>query len=190
MRIGTKLGSFAYHITLYLFAKFRDCTLLPSWVAIFNVPEYEVVKHRPFALPSLASQSERSKTKHVKYGIQTLQYSSCNQYLASLNGLFPKVLFVLDLRSLRLSSIVVHQHKIKEISWHPQKPILAFSSGSENVDLWTPSSCISVKSPFKGEFPVINAKWCSKDDCLLLNGKGYSSVLYLPNFSSKDLVIS
>ncbi|GFX16653.1 uncharacterized protein TNCV_24241 [Trichonephila clavipes] len=26
MRIGTKLGSFAYHITLYLFAKFRDCT--------------------------------------------------------------------------------------------------------------------------------------------------------------------
>ncbi|GFY63812.1 WD repeat-containing protein WRAP73 [Trichonephila inaurata madagascariensis] len=150
----------------------------------------EVVKHRPFALPSLASQSERSKTKHAKYGIQTLQYSSCNQYLALLNGLFPKVLFVLDLRTLRLSSIVVHQHKIKEISWHPQKPILAFSSGSENVDLWTPSSCISIKSPFKGEFPVINAKWCSKDDCLLLNGKGYSSVLYLPNFSSKDLVIS
>ncbi|GFU62776.1 uncharacterized protein TNCV_2388151 [Trichonephila clavipes] len=26
MRIGTKRGSFAYHITLYLFEKFRDCT--------------------------------------------------------------------------------------------------------------------------------------------------------------------
>ncbi|GFT07080.1 WD repeat-containing protein WRAP73 [Nephila pilipes] len=153
-----------------------------------NWEMYEVVKLRPFSLSTLASQSERAKAKHVKYGIQTLQYSSCNRYLAALNGLFPKVLFIFDLQTFRLSSIVVHQCRIKEITWHPQKPILAFCSGSESLDLWTPSSCISIKSPFKGEFPVISVKWCSKNDCLLLNGKGYSSLLYLPNFSSDDLV--
>ena len=39
MRIVTKLESFAYHIFFFLSAKFRDCIFIPSWGAIFNVPE-------------------------------------------------------------------------------------------------------------------------------------------------------
>ncbi|GBO37982.1 hypothetical protein AVEN_46349-1, partial [Araneus ventricosus] len=78
-----------------------------------NVELFEVLKGRPFFLASLATHSEKSKSKHAKYGIRTLRFSHCGNYLLSLNGSFPKVLFVFDLSTFMLSSVVLHHYKIK-----------------------------------------------------------------------------
>ncbi|CAL1299943.1 unnamed protein product [Larinioides sclopetarius] len=114
---------------------------------------FEVLKGEPFVLASLATHSEKSKSKHAKYGIRTLRFSHCGNYLLSLN----------------------------DVSWHPTKSLLAFCCGSQNVYLWTPTCCISLWSPFRGECPSHSVQWCSRRNCLLLNGKNHSALLYLPD---------
>ncbi|CAL1299941.1 unnamed protein product, partial [Larinioides sclopetarius] len=142
---------------------------------------FEVLKGEPFVLASLATHSEKSKSKHAKYGIRTLRFSHCGNYLLSLNGSFPNMLFVFNLSTFMLSSVVLHHHKIKDVSWHPTKSLLAFCCGSQNVYLWTPTCCISLWSPFRGECPSHSVQWCSRRNCLLLNGKNHSALLYLPD---------
>ncbi|GIZ00990.1 WD repeat-containing protein WRAP73, partial [Caerostris extrusa] len=146
---------------------------------------YAVIKDRPFNFGALVSQSEKTKTKPT-CGVHTLKYSHCGQYLASLSGSLPKVVFIFDLNTFQLSSIIIHLYKIKDISWHPEKPVLAICSGSGNLDLWTSSCCISICSPFKGDLSIINAQWCTIKDCLLLNGKDRSTLLHLPDFSYEN----
>ncbi|XP_055953426.1 WD repeat-containing protein WRAP73-like isoform X1 [Argiope bruennichi] len=142
---------------------------------------FEVRKGKPFVLATLGNLSEKNKCKPAKCGIKTLGFSHCGNYLLSLNGSFPKVLFVFDINTLMLSSVILHHHKIKDVSWHPRKSLLAICCSSRNVNLWMPTCCVSLWSPFRDECPIFSAEWCSREDCLLLNGKNFSAILYLPN---------
>ncbi|GBM40351.1 hypothetical protein AVEN_53963-1, partial [Araneus ventricosus] len=40
------------------------------------------------------------------------------------------------------------------------------------------------------ECPILSAEWCSRKDCLLLNGKNHSALLYLPGVDPHPLGVS
>ena len=62
--IVTKLGSFAYHIFFFLFAKFRDCIFFPSWGAMSLSVFYMYSFNKNFKL--LAKKPEEGSISFIK----------------------------------------------------------------------------------------------------------------------------
>lgn len=69
IRIGTKLGSFSYRISLCLIVKFHNCICLLSWRAIFNIPACITAGNHTIIT------SQRTQTSHMA----TPQFHSSKQ---------------------------------------------------------------------------------------------------------------
>lgn len=75
--------------------------------------------------------------------VHALPFVSC--VIASDNQ--PTALWVWDMTSLTLVSVVVQMGAIKCAAWDPKSTRIALCTGNDKVYLWTPSGCSCVEVP-------------------------------------------
>ncbi|XP_042902001.1 WD repeat-containing protein WRAP73 isoform X3 [Parasteatoda tepidariorum] len=143
---------------------------------------YAVDGERPVSIPQF-HLSKKGNHKASKTGINLLVVSPDEQHVAIVSCSAPNVIFIFNMKLFSLSDILIQNEKIKGVTWHPRKPILAFFSGCSHLDLWTPTCCVRMISPFVDELLIKNIKWSTTGESIILNGKQCSTLLTLPLFS-------
>lgn len=63
----------------------------------------------------------------------------------------PNVVWIWDIRKLRLLAVLEQLCTVRALPVSPQQPRLAICTGGSKVYLWSPAGCVSVQVPGEGE---------------------------------------
>merc|ERR1712083_448237 len=98
-------------------------------------------------------------------------WSCDDRFLATKNDNMPNALWIWDMRTLSLFSLIIQNDPIKAARWCPKKPRLAFCCSNGNFYLWRKEGCSVVKVP-SPKFVVRGLRWNPQGSCLVLADNG------------------
>jgi hypothetical protein len=79
--------------------------------------------------------------KMPKIGISKISISFSNYYLASKNENMPNVLFIWNLNTMSLQTVLIHLNEIQCFKWHKNKDILFICTNNNKLYYYTLDSC-------------------------------------------------
>jgi hypothetical protein len=105
-------------------------------------------------------------------GVSMIEFSADGKFICSRSEEFPNILWVWNVDSLSLYSVIVNINSIKKFNWDPAFNRLAYCSGESNqMYMWTEEGC-SVHIPEKS-FKVNSFSWRIDGKGLVLNGESH-----------------
>ena len=135
-----------------------------------------VVQDIPYQVPGIRLDAEKA---NPKLGVGTMMFSCDSSYLATKNDNNPNVVWIWDVKKLRLDSVLVLSRGVKVISWDPCETRLATCSGTNKLYMWSPSGCLSTEVRVEEEFLVTGVTWHQGGGALLLTSKDMMCMCYL-----------
>lgn len=118
-------------------------------------------------------------TPNPPIGISLCVWSFDSHYLATRNDSTPNLIYIWDLQTLSLHSILIHQDPVKAVVWAPNRNVLALSSAQDRVFVWTETGASVCDVPLEtGEFRVGSLQWDSRGESLLLMDKATLMVAF------------
>ncbi len=96
-----------------------------------------------------------------------LQPAALHRYLATLNDSTPGAAWVWDLLSGGLAAVLHHVGPVKSLRWAPKADMLAVTTGTGRVYLWSPAGASVVHIPLRG-FAAQQLQWSPEGDALVL----------------------
>jgi len=114
-----------------------------------------------------------------KLGVSLIEFSPDNQYMYSKNDSMPNILWIWNLKTLKLMNVLIQTMAIKHVSWDPTQDRLALCTGNNKIYMWSPHGCISVETPCEASFLIQSLKWNRDGNSLMLVGKDRFCVVYL-----------
>lgn len=129
---------------------------------------YEVVPIRPVSPGYLISNSDSVNMLSQQ---TAAKLSASQNYLARISATFPNVVFILDVRKLVLTAVLVHLTPITCIAWDHQSDKLAICTNAKHLCMWTPSNALTLEVPCKGPFHIKSCQWNSRRKSLIVHGQ-------------------
>ena len=130
-----------------------------------------VLEKVPFKVPQPPTDDTRQAIK-TKRGVGTLLFSrddSC--YLATKSEGNGRVVWIWDMKKMKLDSMLVLSQSVGSMEWHPCESMLAVSSGSTHMYIWSPCGCFCVEVRGKEEMLVDHLVWNCDGKSLLVVSK-------------------
>ncbi|KAH7957402.1 hypothetical protein HPB52_018563 [Rhipicephalus sanguineus] len=166
--IGIKSLSWSHCGQVVLLESFDDKLMLletVAWGKLFDyvLPEVltdnsmanEVVPIRPVSPGYLISVSDSVDMLSQQ---TAAKLSASQNYLARISATFPNVVFILDIRKLVLTAVLVHLTPVTCIAWDYQSDKLAICTNAKHLCMWTPSNALTLEVPCKGEDFTLQGK--------------------------------
>lgn len=137
------------------------------------------VQEVPFQVPGIRPDPEKP---NPKLGVGTMIFSQDNSYIATKNDNNPNVVWIWNMKTLKLDSLLVLSRGIKAMEWDPVETRLAACSGTNKIYMWTPSGCLSTEVSVEETFFVTNLSWHMSGSCLMLMSKDQLCLCYLGSY--------
>jgi len=151
-----------------------------------NGTVYEIVA-KPFKVPVLQAHQLHSKHDQLpRVGISLAVVSRDNKFLATKNEICPNVVWIWDLASISLNSVMVHKQEVEHLEWCPKTTTLNISAGSGKLYLWTVRVASVCNVPVNKEnFSVHSTLWNPNGKCFVAMDKNGLVFVY-PQISFFD----
>jgi WD40 repeat protein len=131
------------------------------------LPAHYVIEENEVNLPTVRVDPT---SPHPKLGIAVLDWELDGNYLLSRNDRTPSTLFIWDIASLQLHSVLCQGEAIKCAVWNPGHSRLALCTGSSRIYLWSQDGGACVDVPIKN-FKVHGISWSPDGTMLVLSDK-------------------
>jgi WD40 repeat protein len=119
-------------------------------------------------------------------GISLAVVSRDNKHLATKNEVCPNVVWIWDLASISLNSVMVHKQEVEHLEWCPKTTTLNISTGSGKLYLWTVRVASICNVPVNKEsFSVHSTLWNPNGKCFVALDKNGLVFVY-PQISFFD----
>lgn len=112
---------------------------------IIQQSKYRTVNERPLFLDF--TKTDPKKGGNLKVGVSSMEFSKCGRYLASKCDNLPTAVWIWDLYTLKLASIVLHKSSVRQFEWDSTQPRLAIVTGGAALYFWTPLGCVVGRIP-------------------------------------------
>ncbi|CDW74000.1 wd-repeat protein [Stylonychia lemnae] len=148
------------------------------------------------------SQFEKVGTQGPPTGVSLVAWSHDSKYLATKCDQLPNVIYVWEMSSVELHSVLVHLNPVKHINFGPTTHQLCISTGQARFFSWSPQStaCYDLNgdsgslSSALVTFSVQKVKWNPKGNKLILIDKNQAMIAFpgyeFVNYSSQPKFIS
>lgn len=83
-------------------------------------------------------------------GVNKLEWSHTGNYLATKCDSMPTTVWVWDMSSLELSSVLIHLNSVKNFKFSPNSNELYVVTGTARVYTWTPQGASVIELPQAG----------------------------------------
>lgn len=83
-------------------------------------------------------------------GVKHLQWSYTSHYLATQSEQSPATVWIWDMTTLELASVLIHQHPVKDFKFSPHSNDLYLVTGAGRVYTWAPLGASVVELPQSG----------------------------------------
>ena len=103
-----------------------------------------------------------------KLGVGRLAFSSDGRYVATRNDNIPHAVWIWDVKSLKLSVVLVNLSPISDFQWDPIQQRLAICSNSGKLYLWSPGGCVIANVPSDPTLNVSRLSWDSNGKRVML----------------------
>ena len=116
-----------------------------------------------------------------KIGIGMAKWSCNGLYIAVRCDERPNVLWIWDVSTLSLASVLIHIDTVRSFDWDSslkECPRLAVVCGSKRVYFWSPNGASSVQIPMQG-MSALNVEWLKDGSGVALVGKDSTCFAYL-----------
>ena len=80
-------------------------------------------------------------TKNHKFGISLISFSYDNKFLCTKNENVPNVLFIWDMNSLQLYTVLIQINNISDMKWAKNENILHITTNNNKLYIYTIDSC-------------------------------------------------
>ena len=145
-------------------------------IARYFSASHFVIQEMPFQVPSIRPDPEKP---NPKLGVGTVLFSQDNCFMATKNDNMPNVIWIWNLKKLKLDSMLVLSRSVRALEWDPIEIRLAACSGTNKIYMWSPSGCLSTEVKVEEEFLVTNFTWHQYGSSLLLMSKDHMCICYL-----------
>ena len=71
-------------------------------------------------------------------GVQKIEWSFTSHYMASKNDLMPTTIWIWDMTTLELASVLIHLNPVKCFKFNPKSNDLYIVTGQGRVYTWSP----------------------------------------------------
>ncbi|MEW5306293.1 MAG: hypothetical protein WDW38_009141 [Sanguina aurantia] len=129
----------------------------------------------PSNIPSSTSVLEKGVPQ---IGIGTLEWSPDATYLATVNEASAESVWLWDLSSMELASVLTTAQPIKAAKWAPQGNTLAIVTGSGKVYLWSGQGASVIHIPL-ASFHAHGLTWAADGSSFLLTDREAFCITYL-----------
>ncbi len=154
-----------------------DDKIVAEWLNRYRT-NYEVVHIRPVALSKI--QSDPGKPYPPRVGVTDFAISPVTEsgqcFLASRDASMPAVLWIWDLQSLSLSTVLVHRDPVAGFQWEPNSTtiprLMLLTRGGPTLFSWTPQGAVTMQTPSADEqFSPQKVVWNPRGKVFLLVGR-------------------
>ena len=94
-----------------------------------------------------SSTYETVKLKGPQTGVQLIEWSFDSHYLATKCESMPNAVWIWDMTTLELSTILIHLNNVKSFKFSPNSQTLVIGTGQSRVFVWTPKGACVVDLP-------------------------------------------
>ncbi|KAK3278435.1 hypothetical protein CYMTET_13627 [Cymbomonas tetramitiformis] len=131
------------------------------------------------ALPqAVPNQKPPCDKPNPKLGVGFAAWSVDSRYLVTRNDNMPTAVWIWDMDSLELATVLLQQDPVKATVWDPVHLRLAISTGGSRVYVWTPDGASCVHVPLPG-FHAHNIAWNPAGTVFVLADKDTFCCSYL-----------
>lgn len=125
---------------------------------------------KPYKLPGLAKHQLSVKGDLPRIGISIIEVSHNNTFIATKNENNPNCVWIWDLNTLALNTILIQKHEVTAIQWCPKMLTLNISAGDGKLYIWTLKGASICNVPVNKEnFTVNSIEWNP-------NGKSFAAL--------------
>lgn len=124
---------------------------------IIHQTKYTTVDDRPVYLDFQKVDPRKSSSKNGP-GVGMSDWSNCGRFLATKCDNLTPVIWVWDIETCLLVSVLVHRESVRKIAWDPEQPRLGVVTGGGSLYLWTPVGTVVARVPpvDRGEMGGLN----------------------------------
>eukprot|EP00825_Cyclidium_porcatum_P005999 TRINITY_DN12947_c0_g1_i4.p1 TRINITY_DN12947_c0_g1~~TRINITY_DN12947_c0_g1_i4.p1 ORF type:complete len:438 (+),score=78.06 TRINITY_DN12947_c0_g1_i4:103-1416(+) len=133
---------------------------------------------------------EQLKLKTEKYqndkpnppiGISDIQWSYDDNFIASKSCSMPNTIWIWEISTLELKSVLIHQNPVKTFMWSPSSLNLVICTGKNQINIWSPDAGSICDLPFQGKlFNVNKLQWSQNGKVMILTDKIDIVIAYPP----------
>ena len=138
--------------------------------------KYKTITEPSVAIPSNKPDPEKP---HPKLGVGAIKFSCDSQYLATLNDNMPTAVWIWNVKTFKLNSVLLHCSPVQELCWDPASARLAVCTGNDKLYVWSPAGCLIVSMCTSTPFSILKMHWHPSGSALLLIGAQHFCVCYL-----------
>jgi hypothetical protein len=119
--------------------------------------KYELIEANNFKLDSVKPDITKN---NPLVGVSNIEWSFDSSYIASFASDIPNVLFIWQVNTLTLYSVIIQINPIRSFSWSPSENILILISGTNRLNIITPTeaSICSIPTDIK-ELSLLKVQW-------------------------------
>jgi len=119
--------------------------------------KYTTVDERPVYLDFQKVDPKKSHNKNGP-GVGISEWSKCGRFLATRCDNLSNVVWLWDIETCLLVSVLVHRESVKKVAWDPEQPRLGLLTGGGALYLWTPVGTVVARVPpvHRGEMGGMN----------------------------------
>jgi WD40 repeat protein len=144
-------------------------------------PSRYLIAQAPFSAP--ANKQVDIEAADPALGVGKCLWSEGDRLMATMNAKMPRVLYIWDMHSLALYSVLVQQSDIRSVAWNPVKLKLALCTGNNKLYLWSMDGVSIIDVPAL-KFNVRSVAWSSNGDSLILRDATRFCCCYIHNENS------
>lgn len=125
-------------------------------------------------------------------GVSLLRWNHNSTFLASKSDSTPNAIWIWDNISCSIKSVILHLHSIKDADWSPRNNLLAFTTGTKMIYLWSDDGASVCDMPFgnfyldENDFSSHKLKWSPDGQCLMITDGGNNLVIAYPQFDELE----
>jgi len=120
-------------------------------------------------------------------GVSLCKWNYNSTVLATKSLSIPNAVWIWDNISCSLKSVIIHRHSVKDAEWSPRNQLLAFTTGTKMIYLWSDDGASVCDMPFdESEFRAQSLKWSPDGQCLMVADDGNNIVVAYPQFEELE----
>jgi len=128
-------------------------------------------------LPFKVQDKKPALGPNPKVGISIMAWSNCGRYLACKNDNQDTAIWIWDIYTLSLKTVLHHMNAVKRFLWDPQHLRLAISCQNENFYLWNERGATTVRL-VTAQLNIRRMEWKPDGNAIYLADKKHFSVAY------------
>jgi len=150
---------------------------IPQCGSRYNLQEF------PVKIKTIVNEPDKA---NPSFGVSIVAWSFDSKLLATCEGSMPNCLWIWDMETMELESLLIQYNSIKSAAWSPNSLLLALCTGTGQVFFWSKQGALVCTLSLEAkDFSTQKLQWAPNGKSLVIVDRARLTVGY-PEFADQE----